>query len=186
MVKLFRVGISALVVLASGLGTAWANESGAPPKSGNVPSLAPPSEATVSGNVARNLVHMSGATVRYDAGGGLTNAGQYRIETTPSTTSVVCPASPAGKCVITATVTVQLAGAIAANAAHLCFLINNQFVAPVCPYVGVVPATSTYQTFSFSFAKYEVAAGTHKLQSRVGFDENTYVGNVHVQYDVYK
>jgi hypothetical protein len=184
--KLVRVGIGALALMICGPGQTWSNESGAPLKSGNVPSLAPTSEATVAGNVARNLVHVTAATVRYAVGGVLQDAGQYRIETTPATTSVVCPASPAGKCVVTANITVQLAGSVGANAAHLCFLINNQWVAPQCPYVGLVPSTSTYQTFSFSFAKYDVAVGTHRLQSRLGFDEDTYVGAVHVQYDVYK
>src|SRR5688500_11905675 len=147
--KLVQVSITALALMVGGLGTAWSNDNTAPVSSGSGPLIAPSSEATVAGNVARNLVHVSAATVRYDVGGGLVEAGQYRVETTPTTTTVTCPAG--ASCVITATITVQLAGDQPNNRAWFCFLIDNVQVAPVCPYVGLV--FPNYQAFSFPFAK---------------------------------
>ncbi len=152
---------------------------------GSLPAIASSSEAIVGGDTARNLVLVSTATVRASVDGVLP-ADQYRIEETPVTTNVTCTAAADKQCVITATVTVQLAGTLANNRAWLCLVVDNVTVAPACPYVGVVSTNSRFQSFSFPFAKYDVAPGLRKLQARFGFDKNTNVGAIHVQYDVYK
>ena len=184
-IRLGKCSAVVALALAAGVSASVANESNAGHSSRSLPSIAPSSEATVAGNVARNLVHVSTATVRHTVGGVL-DAAQYRVETTPATTSVACPNTAADGCVITATVTVQLAGTLANNRAWLCFVIDNVTVAPECPYVGLVSQNSRFQAFSFPFAKYTVAAGTRKLQARFGFEKDTIVGSIHVQYDVYR
>ena len=89
---------------------------------------------------------------------------------------------------VTATVTVQIAGESVRNRVWLCALVDKKVMDPPggCPYVGVTPTDLRYRTYSFSFAKYDVTPGDHRIQSRVGFDYTSYIGHVYVQYDVYK
>ena len=177
---IFSVALVAAAI--AGETAVWAQGTGAALQA-RPGSLQSGKEGVVSGDYARNLKLMSTATVRFDADAEL-QSGQYRID---DVNNLSCPASPAGNCVVTATVSVQLAGSSANNLAHLCVTIDNKVInPPACPYVGTISSNATYATFSFPFAKYAVRPGVHKLQSRVGFDATTFVGNVHIQYDVYK
>jgi hypothetical protein len=102
--------------------------------------------------------------------------------------NVTCPASPAGNCVIEATIVVQVLSTTSAdNRMSFCPYIDNVVFNPTgaCPLVGVLPV-NRYEAFTFTWAKYNVTPGVHKLRTSAQVDANALLGLISIKYDVYK
>lgn len=140
-------------------------------------------KSTISGVYARNLV-LKSTTIGRATVGATVAAGTFAID---DPNSITCPSTPAGNCVVEATIIVQVGGTTASNRYSVCASIDtNAFTPPGnCPYVGFVP-NGHYETGTFSFAQYNVTPGVHKFRSFFGTDKGGTIGNVFVKYNLYK
>jgi hypothetical protein len=139
--------------------------------------------STISGVYARNLVLKSTTIGRATI--GLTVPADTVALDDPN--SITCPSSPAGNCVVEATVIVQVGGTTASNRYSVCASIDTKAFTPPgnCPYVGFVP-NGHYEAGTFSFAQYNVTPGVHKFRSYFATDKGGVIGNAFVKYNLYK
>jgi hypothetical protein len=138
----------------------------------------------VSGIYAKNLV-LKSTTIGRGYGQIKIPSGLLALDTA---STISCPASPKGNCVVEAEIVVQITGTAPNNRYSFCAAINGKSFNPPdgCPYVGLVPANNRYDTRTLSLAQYEVKPGNHKVQSFLGTDRGGTFASVYIKYNVYK
>lgn len=167
--------VCAMLVMGTSALAAGQNGSALLPSSGD-------SRAAIQGLYARNAKLISTTIAKNNAAPKLLKAPQMPLD---AGTTVTCPAQPAGKCVIEAEVTVQVASTVADNEIRLCTTLNGAAITGKCLTAGTM-LVGTHMTMSVPLAQYNVAVGTHAVRSLIQADANATLGYFYVKYNVYK
>ena len=111
--------------------------------------------------------------------GASIGAGYHNLD---APTSIKC--SNAAGCTISVGATAQVAPPAGATWA-ICAAVDGAYIAPACPFMGVLPGGGSYVAGSERFHA-TITQGTHTVQSQVYISATSLLGNWQVDYMLYK